>query len=414
MEPESLPIENAFIGLIVLAVIPVVIFALWSDYFGRYIDQTSSQNPQFDRQPEVEKIRIGSFFVILFQCTLFLGSSDIQNAFPFLTQLTFIFAVSLQIFLQYRTEKKVVVDQEKSLALIKFGIKVGISWILGGALYVGILALCVKLASYFVQLVQVSPLIGTIILFLGGFLGAILGFTINFGLGPFYLKFILPVQSLSDPNFQQNIERCFTNANIPIPKLYSVDTHSLKLIDVFLSGYKNGKRFFKPALFISKQTLALLDPAELNAIISNQISHLALNHLKKRFAYTLGLILGTALISTLAISLGHYFFQDQLAIEIIASLVAIFSFLNSLKYLSKQAKQYELEADVYTIEALGVPLEIFSTALRKLDFSDPINTYPNIYSIDKGHPETELRIELMTVCIKTEFDSNKEPTSKSA
>src|SRR6476620_2355583 len=98
MEPEVIALETALKAVAILSTIPVVLYALWADYYGRYLQRLKAEgaksdqsrgnvhadpiNPPFNPEEEVEKVRSTSLFVILFQLTLFLGSTEVRQEYP--------------------------------------------------------------------------------------------------------------------------------------------------------------------------------------------------------------------------------------------------------------------------------------------------------------------------------------------
>lgn len=108
MEPENLDLENGLRAFALLSIIPLVAFALWSEYFGRHLDALMIKRPQYEREPELQKVRMTSLCVILFLVALFIGSAEIREAFPLLSQLVFGGSVLIQLGLQTWVERKIL------------------------------------------------------------------------------------------------------------------------------------------------------------------------------------------------------------------------------------------------------------------------------------------------------------------
>lgn len=396
MEPEVIDFERAALAWAILTVIPVVIFAIWADGFGRYIKDQFIKRPQFDKEIEIEKVRTASLFVILFQFTLFLGSSEVRHAFPMFSQITFFLGVSSQLILQYLTERKIrPADQE----IVKLVTRALISWLLGGVLYLAILIGSIKVASICAEKLHANPNLSALLILAGGISGIIIGLGINFALGPFHLKKILPTSLIIDQRLKKSLELCFTRANLKIPNILIIELTRLRVANMIFTGFQKGKGWIYPTLFISRSLLDSLSHREVETVTFGHISHVALKHLRKRFLFSLALILGTTLTSIAAVWISKVIFSPQIAFEVIGPAVALSSFFVSFKLLTQQSRNQELEADLYSIEKLGVGFDEFSQALRKLDAQEVTN--PS--SMLKGFPETERRI----LAIQSYLEKNK-------
>ncbi|MBI2712295.1 MAG: hypothetical protein HYX41_05480 [Bdellovibrio sp.] len=107
MDPEVLSPENSLRALAILCAIPVVIFALWADYFGNHLEALEKEKPDYEREVEHEKIRIAGILGLLLQFMLFLSSAELREQFPLLVNLIFILSVVFHLSIQSNLEKKI-------------------------------------------------------------------------------------------------------------------------------------------------------------------------------------------------------------------------------------------------------------------------------------------------------------------
>jgi Zn-dependent protease with chaperone function len=190
------------------------------------------------------------------------------------------------------------------------------------------------------------------------------------------------------------------------PGFWIIELKQFRVVNILSVGFQTGFRPFRPALFICRPILSLLSEQELEAVVLNEVSHLALQHLRKRFVLTSFLILATAAIAILTIAIGQKFFPKDWVADVLGPSIAFVSFLASLKYLGVQRKNHEAEGDWYSVEKLGVSPDHLISALRKLDLStlragskEDIVVPPGLPFL--GFPETEQRISVLQDRLKT-------------
>lgn len=407
MEPEAADIESAIMALAAISAIPVVIYALWADYFERHVHQLTIKRPQTDYQGEVETIRITGFLVILFELALFLGSVEVRAVYPLVTLAIFGGASLVQIFLQAGLERKLVPIEKKPDNLLELGARAALSWTLGVTIHVFILAVFIKLASWTVVKLALPALPSFILMICSGVLGLIGGLCLNFALSPYHLRKLLPSTPLIDSQVTSMLEKCFAKAGVTLPKFWIIELKQYRIVNILSVGFQTHLRPFRPAMFICRPILNILSDQELEAVVLNEVSHQSLRHLRKRFLLTSLLILVTAAIAILTIVVGQRFLPKEWVADVLGPTVAFISFLASLRCLGWQRKNHELEGDLYSIEKLGVSPEQLSSALRKLDLSmiklpvkEDVPVSPATPLL--GFPETEERIQLIQHRLRSE------------
>ena len=395
--------------LAVLSAIPVAIFALWADYFSRALEKIAQENPFYDRATELAKVRVAGVCAIFFQFGIFAGTGPLRNEAPVLANLVFVAGILLVSIIQGSLEHKLrkpqprlrPVDtneltpqqgpvQEAQLALRAF------FWATtAGALYLAGFALPVVVGTLIAKLVHASPQAITGVVILSGVLGMIGGVGLNFALGAFYLRRMLPVRELDNEKLKSQLEACFTNAGLVSPTLWVVETGRRREGTAMLAGFPGGRGVFKPGLFLSRGLLDVLTDEEVRAVVLHEVSHLKLQHLKKRLLYSVGLVVATTSAATFCVFLANVYMHENTPRDFIGFTAAGVAFFLTFRMLGTQSRAHETEADFHSIEKLQAGQEELISALRKLDIMNgrapaPINPLSAIAG--KGHPSTEVRV----------------------
>jgi Zn-dependent protease with chaperone function len=401
MEPDRVDLEAAIQAVAILTAIPIAFFALWTDYFERNLHQLHIKSPKFDRNAEIEKVRTASLCVILFQFTLFIGSYEIRHSYPLSSMGIFCTGVLVQLWLQSKIEKKTMnTSSIKPDDLFGLIARATLAWLVGALFYIVAVLLSIRVSIWIAEASRASVDLGAVIFFLGGILGIISGVLINFALAPLHLKKVLPSQLIEDSALKTSLEKGFLQLGIKPPNLFTIELNQFHVAHIILTGFQWGKGSLGHALFIARPLLTSLASTELHALVSHQVSRIALKHTRKRFFLTFSLIILTTMISLASVIISKKFFPEQTAFEIVGPAFAIGSFFISFKILIEQIKTHQFEADVHSIEKLGVQMKDYIECLRKLD-----RPAPN--SIILGNPETERRIEL----VQKHFDQLRDTDS---
>lgn len=407
MEPDSLNIESVTLGFATLLLIPTIIFALLAEYLTQSFQQELLENPELDREPELNKIRVGGIIVLLFQLTLFLSISEVRLAYPFLSQLYFMGVVLLQMRFQSDAERKIKpVTEKKTDDFMGIAFRAALTWMAGVGIYIVILFLCIRGSALIGDLLHTSTPVSIGLMFGGGALGVLLGLGANFLLGPTHLRRTLPAKRLEDEELKSRLSVCFQKAKLTPPQFWIIELHELKIAHLIFSGLHGGPRSFPPALFISTYTLSILTESELEAVVLNQVSRLSLKHLSRRFFFALVLILATSFLSLFSIALGRLSLGDQMSFQILGPAVALSSFIISFRLISNQIRNQEMGADLHCIQVLGASPEHLISALRKLD-TPSLDNRPDLpQELMPTSPETERRIAAIQVACK-EFKKDR-------
>jgi Zn-dependent protease with chaperone function len=229
----------------------------------------------------------------------------------------------------------------------------------------------------------------------GAIAGIFIALGLSFAFAPLTMRRLLPVVPLENDEHRQTLDRCFDRAGIARPTYWVIRVDGLKSNNAFVTGFKNGRGWFRPALFITRPLLEQCSLEELRAIVLHEVSHLAANHLRKRFLFSFVAIFGS-IVATGMILIAAQLFLPGPFTQITAIGAAVLAFALPFLAIRNQGRKQELEADLHAITKFGCSLHAMAGALRKID---RLNGLPEIQtdratalSPDGGHPTTEERI----------------------
>jgi Zn-dependent protease with chaperone function len=414
MEPtDFVTSANAVKGLAVLNLIPLVLYAIWADYYARYLDDALRENPDLDRAGEISRIRTAGLCGLLAQAGLILATSDLRHQAPAYVNGFCFVGIMAQAWMQMRLEKKVSVGSPQkthaaqnlswraSLATPALtGARAIFGCALGGALYIAVTLITVRLFAFAGDLFHAGPTARTALAILGGLCGVAGGLTINFALGAWHLRQIfaalpLPLQDPAGTATRALIEERYRKGGVRVPGIWVIESEHLGAANALVAGFSFGRGIFSPGLFISRGTLNLLTPDELGAVISHEISHLRLHHLRKRLGMTLLLVIGITFVAATFAVAAALLHVPANSVGWLGPIAAIVSFFASLKVLGWQSRFQEIQADIHAVEILGARLEDLESALRKIHQLNALarpEQAPGAMRPGLTHPSLEERI----------------------
>ena len=315
MEPETLSPENAVKALALISAIPVVVLALWAEYFRKDLRELTLKKPDYDREEELEKIRIAGILGLLLQFTLFLAAGDIRKESPLMINLIFLAAIFLQLGIQSKLEKELrPAENKQQEEILSIAGKTALSWFLGLAIQVLLLFLSVRFGLWFGHRMQFTPETTGLLALLTGIMGVATGLFLNYACGPLYVRTILPHSPVKAP-LLFFLKKCFDKTDVKTPHFSMIELEQFRVTTLVWVGLPFVGGPFHTALFISKWLINLLTPIELEAIIMNQTAHVSLSHVRKRFLLTLSLIVFTTCLALATVVLFRTFFPRRLSAE---------------------------------------------------------------------------------------------------
>ncbi|MGK5087284.1 M48 family metalloprotease [Bdellovibrionota bacterium FG-2] len=415
MELDALDPQIAMRGVAILTAIPVVLFALWADYFGRYLEQLGREGkgapegePEYDKDHELQRVRLTGFCVLLFQFVLFLGTGEVRKVFPVSANLLFLAAVLGQGWIQARLEKRFETKGSQASGALRsarptlaFGLatKVFMGAAFGAVIYLGVMLLSVRVALGLAVWVQAGREVTLILVILGGIFGIGGGLFVNFALAPFFLRKTLPIKVPSEQGEEAVVSSAvndtFSKAKLARPELRIFDLDRMDSATALVAGFSWGRWIFRPLLLVSKTLIGVLNGDELRAVIDHEAAHIALRHLRRRLLFSVALILSLAFAS-IALNLLVFLVTRSGSSFLWGGLIAMGSFFVCFRFLGQKNLQFEQEADRYAVEKLGANSNDLVNALRKLDLLNfqgrHVKTLGRLHMRAKVHPNTEARI----------------------
>lgn len=407
--------ETAVKGLAVLTVIPVVLLALWADYFAKYLEEVQSpemEEGEFNRSVELTRIRLAGFLTLIFQFLLFVGTSDVRQIYPVFTSIFSLAAIMVQLVMQVRLEGKLKPETKRetqkaairelnaktathskepgtATATFESATRAFFWCAFGGALYVGVTLVSARGFFWAAEFFPISPAARTLIMIVGGILGMLGGLALNFALAPFLIRKILGATALEDGETREKIKASFEKAKLQVPGFWVIGSENFGTAAALISGFRFGKGVFHPGLLLTRATLNSLNTDELQAVVLHEISHVKLHHLTKRLLMTGALIVAITSAAGTLVALGHVFHFSEAASTFLGPGAALISFLATFKILTLQTRYQEVQADLYCIEKLGARLDALCSALKK------IHEQRNTPEMGSTHAPTERRIEFL-------------------
>lgn len=385
------------LAVTIVTAIPVVAFALWADYYGRYIDENADKkgDEALDRPTELRRARWASIYAFLVLACIYLSTGPIRRDHSLACLLVFVVALSIQSHTQTTLERKIRGPMTATGGDYFRVFAKAMIWTLGslffyfsliwGGLYIGhtILsssAMPREFAVWVLASIGIFSIFGATSLLLA--------------LTPFHLRKMLPTTRLSaDDVLRAKIEDCFTRAGFRAPDIWILELDDFRFTNAMISGFSSGRGIFKPALFLSRTMMTKLSHDELEAVILHEVSHWSLKHMRRRFVNSLIAIAASTVVLSFAFVAGQMFLAPagQALLRIVTTLSALFI---PFMLVRNQTEQHEVEADLHCVLSLGASAESFANALRKIDKLndfDGQNRDP-FTALGGGHPATEMRI----------------------
>lgn len=390
MDFSELAPERVFSGLAVLAIIPVVLFALWAEYFDGYVETARKKSSEFDPKNERDRIRIAAGGVLVFETLLFLGALDLVGEFPKAsTFLTFgsILAVGA---IQARLEKKLQPVALSAAPLharkVADGMRILLFGVMSGFLYVFCLMAFVKAAIWIVTASHMSSVWGSCFVMGAAAIGILGGLTVNFALAPWQMKNSLSMTAMTEDQITQ-FKAPMERAGLTGFEYWIVEDSQATAA---VAGFRNGKGIFRPSLFVSRKVMTSLTAEQITAIVAHEAAHVLAQHLKKRILLSAFMITGLTFLAVFATVASLLWMPSQSAQNGVGFIFGCAGFFLAYYVLQRQGRVHEFQADWLAVQKLGADFDAWANALRKMD---ELNGYPSLPGALSSHPRTEIRIQ---------------------
>ena len=384
--------DQALLGLAVLATIPVVLFALWADYYGRYVQAARKNIPGFDPKIERERIRIAGGCVLIFELVLFVGSFDLVEAYPKACGLAIVGCLLAVGFIQAGVENELVPRQLTPASAstppkrTSSGMKALLFGLMSGFFYVFTLMTFVKASVWIATALQFSTPASASFVMVGAALGIFAGLTLNFALAPWQLKNSLAVTAMTDEE-KATVCGSMEKAGLKNFEYWVIEEQQATAA---IAGFRGGFGFFRPALFISRKVMSTLSKDEISAVVAHEAAHVLAKHLRKRVLLSASLIVSLTFMALFFTLATFTWLPGSSAQSGAGMFFGVVAFGFAFFILQRQNRVHEFQADWLAVQKLGASFESWATALRKMD---QLNGFPLLRGALSSHPRTELRIQ---------------------
>ena len=385
---------NPLLITAILTAIGITLFTLWEEYFEKYVDHVTADDPEFDRSRELGQIRFAGLLGLIAQGTIYLASSESRTRHPWFTVGLFLLAVFIQSQLQFKAERKLrklEAGQAGHAGLLGRSVLVAAGGVVGYFAFIYICAIGAFVAARALGVPQWAMLLCSAIGFVIGILG---GLAISFALAPRLLRATISCAPLEDLKWRELFDRSFARAGIRTPDYWIINTGGFKFSNALVAGFQG----FGAGLFITQSLLHSCAPDEIEAVIMHEVSHLKLKHMRQRMVASFVNILATLFGATTLITMTMLFLPAMNGLMML--LVPLAAFFIPFAAVRGLVKKQEIEADAHAILNLGAKTEALASAMRKIDAMNDLSidrhkdtkTYP---WTESGHSSTEERIIML-------------------
>lgn len=352
-------------GLTILSAIPVVLIALWADYFERYLSALTPEQMAEEREDNQNQNRLVLFCGLVAQASAALIGYSYWKLPGWVSYLAFLGAAAIQASAHLNLDRKLkgpgIPGNTRN-----FGLRSLIWVFVDITVYWMVVLAFVGLAAWVSPALSKDPGFTEFSMFLGGILGMFVGVGVNYALAPVFFKQMFPCRPLDDPYALQLFSECFERAGVRAPHFYLIDMDHFGLNNAMIAGFKSGRGPFRPALFVTRGLLKDLTRNELEAVVLHEVSHLALNHILKRFIYGFLTLIGATAIALLVVGALALVLPQSAAI-LLGVLVMLTPFVAPFLLIRRLSKSQEFEADAFAVTKLGAKGYALISVLRRLE-----------------------------------------------
>lgn len=226
--------------------------------------------------------------------------------------------------------------------------------------------LCGAMVGVFVvghtSLAEMHPILKLGAVILSTLIGFSSGVAMSFYVSPFVLRYAFFAKRIGEWK------------GVPVFAAEDADLPG-KIPNVFVAGFRPAIGPFRPSIFASRTVFALLDPEALEAVFAHEVSHLELNHARKRLITGISTFISASLFTS-AVLIGIQwsgYAKIGGILSIFAGLVpAALTWLSIRNLVWKQ----EIEADTNATRIHGVLPEHLHAALLRLQTRIGGNPHP--------------------------------------
>ncbi|MBU6375742.1 MAG: M48 family metalloprotease [Bdellovibrionales bacterium] len=420
------------LGLLIASAIPVVMFALWSEYFRGGLDTKGSEESESTEETIADhtlRIRIAGLLSTLLQLFVFLVTTPVRqesSSASVAGLFIVLFALIFQRSLQYRLEREILPgsDERQSNPDSYRSPPSTFFWALAGtALYMGILFGTVFSSAVAVAAFRLNGSAAIAVIGLGALTGFTLAMGSNFAFSSWFLKRMVPSEPLSDAKVIAVLEKIFLESGVQAPEFRRISIDSVRSANAWVTGFPTFTGPLRPVLWFTPALLAELESPEqqleFEAVVKHEVAHMKLHHLSQRFR--LAWICSLTVFSSLALSMAlNIFFRSQSigsALPLLTMAASIGLVVFSFRKLQRQLQKQELEADRYSVVGLGASAASLISALKRIDTWNSRLTASSSVGLTQentSHPAVQDRIAALEFLAAKERVENQDSIKKAA
>ena len=383
MEWSASESEKAVIALAILSTLPIIIYAIWADSLNR--SRTPATLAE-EAKALVEKIRSLGLFSLVFLISLFFGSEDTRNEYPFISTGIFLMGILAQLWVQASTEARLApgfpTDHLPLLIIRGF-----LAWSLAAFVYLAAVVSCTLLAFGLAHEAQLDGLSGLAIYGISGIVGLSLGLGLNHLCAPIFMRHVLPLENL-ESDLETSILSQFRAAQLPIPRVHEMSFREIRPAPILLVGLPRASGVFGYLFLLSRWVHQTLTPGELHALIGQHIAEVKLHHGRRRWLLSIFLLGLTLFLSLLSSECASHYLPPWPINSFIGPSVALAGFLLSLQLLNAQRRRLQSLSDAFALDQLGIPLDLMLSGLAKI--GPPRGSHHRLENLRKRLPPPEL------------------------
>ncbi len=353
-------------------------FIAWYVWYERRISAQSLDHPTFDQTLALKPIRaMRALSFAVFLVAVFTAVRTMPKGRE-------LWATTILIYFMFATESLFAFKVQKRIrhldANIFESLKLVTRQLLAfGFLYVTYLSVMGAVSALFLAAAKYlihDPAALKWASYAGLPLGVFTGLLVTFLLSPIFVRILFP-SSLVDPEkqygnlsgreFTSLVNGAFEKAGFSEPKLRVLELDRFKIHNALISGFRF-KKFGMggPSVFFTSSLLRELNMFELEAVIKHEVSHLSLNHLRKRMFFGFAMVFASYFPVYGTLSLLEWVIPN-LSRGLLSMVGVIVALGFQIFMLRKQVRGQEFEADAYAVAGLGARPEALVSALEKLD-----------------------------------------------
>ncbi len=395
------------VGILTASAIPVVMFALWAEYFCEDWRKARDDGEPEETESSIFRLRLAGLLSTTLQLVIFLATAPIRKEDAlsgiwglWITLAALVFQRVHQASIE-RTLLEATVDEKQEVRPSILG--PSLLWAFAGvAIYLGILGGTLFATAVAIAVFKWSgpAAVGAVIV------GTISGYTLalgaNFVISPWILGKMLPSGRFPEGKRHSLIEGWFMQAKTPTPELRVLAPGApLQGSNAWVSGVSwFASSRLRPTLWLTPRLLESLDDLELEAVVKHEIAHLKRHHLTQRFllAWSMSILVLFSVAGAMVLSAWLPVSQTGPILPAFSLFLAVTMVWGSIRALGEQSRGHELEADRICVTELGARASALVSALKKVESTHPTTAMGH----GASHPVLELRILALKPLVESE------------